>query len=247
MTEEFVMPVQEETLLLVMQKRTLSCGRRKNVNPCTYFSCLAVHYKTFTIHNPALQLSRHTYLHLIRKRLLQQFVDLRLALVELQPGADFHAGTIEENKKRKDKEQKQTQSSASGGGKNQIPKDPDEHNNAVHEQQQDVENYENDAARRKRLADFLSPQVLTGFSLFTFAYVGLHLVFPRLGRRFGTVLAALHLSHGLVVREQVFGKTILKTLCVSNANVSGSGRSPCLSCIFCVIHDVCNACPSIAV
>ncbi|CAD7968807.1 unnamed protein product [Amoebophrya sp. A120] len=216
-TRDFGRKLLQNEHVLGDERSSFACDH-SNTN---FFRCLHVQSRFLALRNEYETLLAEqkaaavlvAKLHEERKRLLQQFVDLRLALVELQPAGADHGGATEENKNRKEQE-RQTQST-SGGGKNQTP-GPDQHNNAVYEteaEQQDVENYENDAARRKRLADFLSPQVLTGFSLFTFAYVGLHLVFPRLGRRFGTVLAALHLSHGLVVREQVFGKPILKTLC----------------------------------
>ncbi len=56
-TEESVMRVQKEIFLVVLQKRSFSCEKR-STKPRKYFSCLAVHCRAFTIHSPALQVSR---------------------------------------------------------------------------------------------------------------------------------------------------------------------------------------------
>ncbi len=57
MTVEFLTRAQEDSLLLVMQKRSLSCGKR-NTTPGKYFSCLAVHYRALTIRISASHVSR---------------------------------------------------------------------------------------------------------------------------------------------------------------------------------------------
>ncbi len=60
MTKKLVTRVQQETLLLVMRKRSLLCGKR-NRSTCIaehVFLHALLHYRVLSVHNPALQLSR---------------------------------------------------------------------------------------------------------------------------------------------------------------------------------------------